>query len=974
MPEAKELSSRPSVFTIPSHRSFADSLVAGLIARHGREPLALAAGRILLPNNRAVRTVTEAFVRASGGGLILPRLIVIGDPELDDRIGGALDPADASDPVPAAIEPRARLLALAAIVRGQGEGTAESLRIAAELARTLDALTIEELPASRLATIVPEDQDIAAHWQLSLRRLQAIIELWPAELERRGLIDLTERRNLLLRATARRWLETPPPGFTVAAGITTAAPAIAAVLAAVSRMPEGAVILPGLALANVMPDEEWDALGPDEDGRAEQSHPQYHLKLLLDRLGVARGEIEVWKGGGRAASPAVRGRAVAHAMTSADFSDKWSRLPAPERRLSGIRAAVLPDAGAEALAIALALREAIETPGRTAALLTPDRTLAARVSALLARWGIEADDSAGRALSQWPAGTLLLAIASAAAEELAPVATLALLKHPLVGGEGDQRIAWLDKVRALDRALRGPRPAPGIDGLERHFRNLDDEPGTRGCLAAWAAVRPVLEPLEAALSGSLTLDRLAASLRDCAAQLSGDRAWSGPDGRMAAELIAGIESCVDARSLPLGPEEWVPVLRQMLDDCPVRPPFGGHPRVFIWGLLEGRLQKADFLVLGGLNEGVWPALPAPDPWLAPKIRTELGLAGLEFRIGLTAHDFAGALGAPRVLLTRARRDSKSPTVASRFWLRLEAMTGGLARDHGLERLVRALDDPGPPQPASRPAPCPPASQRPDKISVTAVDRLKADPFAFYAQAILKLRALDAVDEDHTPAWKGTAVHQVFQQWLEHDECDPGKLRPRAELLLQDETIHPMLRALWAPRLLEAIDWIAELERANQAEGRRPLAAEAKGEAVLSGITVQGRADRIDRLADGSLAIIDYKTGAPPTQKAVEAGFALQLGLLGLIGRAGGFDGASGDPEAFEYWSLQRHNGRFGRLMRPDKDMAPGAFLEHAHANFAEAVTDYLTGSKPFTAKLNPAYAPYGDYDQLMRLEEWYGRK
>jgi ATP-dependent helicase/nuclease subunit B len=380
------------------------------------------------------------------------------------------------------------------------------------------------------------------------------------------------------------------------------------------------------------------------------------------------------------------------------------------------------------------------------------------------------------------------------------------------------------------------------------------------------------------------------------------------------------------------------------------------------------------MILGGLNEGVWPALPAPDPWLPPKVRATLGMPTLDSRIGLAAHDFASALGAPEVLITRARRDGRSPTVASRFLLRLNAISGGLPRDLILERLTCALDDPGPPQPVGRPAPLPPAEQRPSRISVTAVDRLKADPFAFYAQAILKLRSIDPVDADHTARWKGEAVHKVFEQWLQDDNCDPDKLRDRAERLLKDAAIHPMLRALWAPRLLEAIDWIAAMERENQVSGRRPIAAEVTGETALAGVTVHGRADRIDRLAGGALAIIDYKTGAPPTQKAVDAGFALQLGLLGLIGRAGGFDQVRGDPEAFEYWSLTRYRGRFGRLMCPDKDMQPGEFLDHAYTNFADAAQKWLTGSEPFTAKLNPAYAPYGDYDQLMRLEEWYGRK
>jgi ATP-dependent helicase/nuclease subunit B len=948
-----------AVYTIPSHCSFAVALAAGLIRRFGKDPLGLARGRILLPNNRAVRAVTEAFVRSSGGGLLMPRLIPVGDPELDERVGGPLDRID-DEPVAPAIDPTERLLKLAAIVRGGGEASADSLRLAADLSRTLDALLVEDVDPARLRTAVAETDELARHWEHSLARLQLIYEQWPEVLRQEGALDLAARRNLLLRRLADRWKSDPPPGFTVAAGITTAAPAVAELVRRVARMAEGMVVLPGLWLADIFPDEEWDAL----DG--EGTHPQYHLKLLLDRIGVARGEVRRWRYLGRAASPPARARAVANAMASSRFSDKWETLRPDQRRVGGIRLAELPDSAAEAQAIALALREALETPGQTAALVTPDRQLAGRVSALLARWEVEADDSAGRPLSQLAAGTMLLAIAAAAAEELAPVPLLALLKHPLVGGDGDQRIAWLDAVRALDLALRGPRPTGGLAGLDARFAEKKAE-------RAWSDVRDRVAVIDGMLAEPVSLARFATLVGEAAQLLTCGSAWRGPAGRMAAEMLAELQSSDAAADLTVSASDAVPLLRQLLDERAVRPPFGGHPRIFIWGLLEARLQRADLMVLGGLNEGVWPALPAPDPWLPPKVRATLGMPTLEFRIGLAAHDFASALGAPEVLITRARRDSRAPTVASRFLLRLGAISGGLPRDHTLERLTRVLDDPGQPQPVSRPAPSPPLEQRPERISVTAVDRLKADPFAFYASAILKLPALDPVDADYSARWKGEEVHKVFQDWLEHDDCDPAKLRMRAERLLAGEGIHPMLRALWAPRLLEAIDWIADLERANQAEGRRPLKAEAKGEAPLSGVTVHGRADRIDLLADGALAIVDYKTGKPPAKKAIDAGFALQLGLLGLIARAGGFDGVRGDPEVFEYWSLVRDRDRFGKCMRADKDMDEGEFLAHASRNFADAAAKWLTGSEPFTAKLNPAYAPYGDYDQLMRLEEWYGR-
>ena len=961
-----------AVFTIPTNRSFADSLVAGLIARFGNDPLALANGRILLPNNRAVRSVTDAFVRASGSGLVLPRLIPVGDSELEERIGGALDPADLDDPVPPAVDPLERLLTLAEMVRN-GESAAEALRMATDLARTLDSLLIEEVPPARLREVAQETEDLARHWQVSLDRLRAIVDLWPERLRQLGRVDLAERRNRLLRRLGNRWEARPPQGFTVAAGITTAAPAVAALLARVAAMPDGMVVLPGLALASVMPDEEWEALGPNEDGWGEETHPQFHLKLLLDRIGVARGEVRLWPRVGLAASSPQRSRAIANAMASAQFSDKWSALKPAARRLSGIRTAVLPDSAAEAQAIALAIREALETPERTAALVTSDRTLARRVSSLLARWGIAADDSAGKPLTEAPSGTLLLGIASAIAEELAPVPLLALLKHPLVGGEGAERVRWLDDVRLLDLALRGPRPAARLGGLDRHFAEQDKERGLKGCLAAWQRIRPVVEPLDGQTRGQALLSEFAAALVHAAESLAGDRGWRGQEGRMAAELLAELQSDGPAQRLAVSAEDLVAILGELLGSRSIRPAYGGHPRVFIWGLLEARLQQADLMILSGLNEGVWPALPAPDAWLAPKVRASLGLPSLDYRIGLSAHDLASALGAREVLITRAKRDGRSPTVASRFWLRLDAISGGLPRDLRLERITAALDDPGPPQPAERPLPCPPAEQRPKRISVTAVDRLNADPFAFYAQAILRLRELDAVDADHTARWKGSAVHEVFEHWLREDQCDPDKLKPRAERLLAEETIHPMLRALWGPRLMEAIDSLAELESRNREAGRRPLAAEATGEAPIAGIAVHGRVDRIDRLPDGSLAIIDYKTGAPPSAKAVEKGFALQLGLLALIAREGGFAEVDGNPAGFEYWSLAK------RLLdknpiRPGKDMSAEEFLDHAYRHFAEAAEKWLNGDEPFTAKLNPAFAPYGDYDQLMRLEEWYGRE
>lgn len=984
---------RPAVYTIPAHRAFADALAAGLIARHGRGATGLAAGILILPNNRAQRAITDAFVRRSGsgpssslrtGGLLLPRMIPVGDPELDERIGGALEPIGDGEAIPPAIDPLERLMLLARLVRRHvGVEAAEALRLAEALGRTLDQLIVERIAPHRLREIAADFPDLSAHWQRSLDQLELIVSHWPEVLARRGRIDLAERRNRLLDAVAARWRAEPPRGFVVAAGITTAAPAVAQLLRTIARLPNGEVVLPAFDVA--MAADEWSALGPHQPDpvtgwtRAPiETHPQFQLKLLLDRMDVGRAEVQRWRWGGGRDAPAARGRAIGHAMAPAKFTAKWQALAPAERRLTGVKALELADPAEEAQAIAIALREALEVPERTAALVTPDRTLARRVAAHLRRWGIVADDSAGRPLPETAPGTLLLGLAQAAAERFAPVPLLALLKHPLVR-QGEARLAWLEGARALDLALRGPRPAAGLAGIAAHLA----EPGGRGervrraAAGWWREVAPLLAPLERAFDATDDLPQLLAALRDAAAALAGEAIWSGPAGRAAAELFAGLEPVAGEGPDGLGGETLAAVLEQLMAGVAVRPPFGQHPRIFIWGLIEARLQQADLMILGGLNEGVWPALPQPDPWLAPRIRRELGLPGLERRIGLAAHDFASALGGREVLVTRARRDARAPAIASRFWLRLEAMTGGLTRAPRHRAWARAIDAPGPPVPAHRPAPVPPLADRPRRISVTAVDRLKADPFAFYAQAMLKLSSLDPLDAEPTPAWRGSAVHKVLEDWMVLDACDPALLRPRAEAFLDSAAAHPMMRALWQPRLMEAIDWIAGAMAERRAEGRLPLVAEAKGEAVVGGVTLHGIADRIDRAADGSLAIVDYKTGKPPSAKAVAEGYSLQLGLLGLIAEHRGFDEVEGVPAAFEYWSLARGRQGLGHVATPvggKSGIDPAEFTTIAARNFIGAAQQWLTGTAPFTAKLHPEYAPYGDYDQLMRLDEWYGRE
>lgn len=978
---------RPSIHAVPGQTGFADALAEGLIARFGAGELGLARLTLILPNNRAERAVTEAFVRASGKGLLLPRMAIVGDLDLGEKLGHLFDPIGEGDPIPPAIDPLERLLALARLIRSlsaKAPESAECIRLAREFARVNDQLLAEERSFSALADL--DSGGLAAHWDEALALFASVASAWTAELERLGRIEAADRRNRLLALAAENWRREPPDRPIVVAGVTTAAPAIARLMRVISELPNGHVVLPGLDLA--MSEEEWDLIRPAEPASDDEprpvhrlTHPQYHLRHLLDAMGIRRDEVLPWldKVPKRAQS---RERLARSIFLPAPLSDRWQNLPAEHRELRGLRVMETANPEEEALLVAALARQALDTPARRVAIATPDRTLAARVAAHLSRWDIRADDTAGTALAETPAGSLVLAMAEAIGTGFAPVSLLALLKHPLIMA-GDGRIEWLDHVRTLDRALRGPPPTPGLAGIAS---KLGERRSWRVALDWWHDLAATLAPLEALASGKgeIALADAVSALVTALESLGGPEIWSGEAGRSAGDLLQALAGQDRGADLSIAAGELAGVLRTLMADVTVRAAYGSHPRIAIYGLLEARLQSADLAICCGLNEGVWPALPQPDPFLAPFVRRQLGLPLADYRIGLSAQDLAGALAAEAVVLTRAARDAGAPTVASRFLLRLEAVAGGkLNHDPKLHEAVRGLDRRLPPVRLDPPAPMPSPPQRAVALSVTDLDRLRADPFSFYAKRVLRLPVLEAVEADPGPAWRGTVVHDILQRWFEDDSADPEALEPRARAFFETANLHPFDRALWSPRVMAGLQWVALHEADLRAAGRTMLTAEAAGRFVRRSIEIVGKADRIDRLPDGSLAIVDYKTGTPPSGKNVAAGYALQLGLLGLMAEAGAFEGVEGEATGFEYWSLGKDKASptgFGFVKSPIKTgtvrsgMEPGTMIPETARYLDDALNRWLLGTEPFHAKIGPDLPGSTDYDQLIRLEEWYGRQ
>ncbi len=995
----------PLVYSIAAHRGFADALVAGLVPRYREDGFGLARLTVLVPSSRAARTLSEAFIRHAGasgeGGLLMPRMIAVGDLDLDEKLGAALDPLGASD-IPPACDPVSRWLTLDRLIGEEraAEGMTAlpgraRLNLAREMARTMDRLLVEEKDIADLWTseaVKDSLAGLATHWERSICLFSKVAVRWQFELVERGQVDAATRRNALFDRAAKRWKETPPPFPIVAAGVTSASPALARLLRVIADMPNGAVVLPDLD--RDMSDEAWQELGlagasqeaggPVFAADDALTHPQYHLKLLLNRMGVNRAEVQAWHRRGAAAAEPARSRAISSLFLPPQASRAWATLEAADRRLAGVRLLTSATIEEEAQAIALLVRQGLEVPEKRIAVVTADRGLARRVAQHLERWNIVADDSAGRPLALTPAGRLFGLIAQIAADGPDPAGLVAAFGHPLVRGwDSTARRQWLTGLRALDRELRGPALAPGMAPL----RKAADKAGVSEW---WAEAEGLIAPL-CNWPDTIALAEALTRLADVAEAFARTAIWEREDGRALGTLIEELRGQAQAAGTVIETADLAGTLRDSMDEVAVRPGYGGHPRVAIYGLLEARMARADLVICGGLNEGSWPQPPGADALLAPAILRALGVPGAEFRIGLAAHDLAGAMGAPEVVLSRALRDAEGPTLPSRFLLRVEALLGeDLAREHrerAIPALLPQLDRARPPAPAyERPAPDPALDLRKVTLRVTALDRLLGDPYEFYANAILGLKQLPplAADPFSDPALRGTLVHAILDAWHKARAEDPAlAIAPFAADHFARERVHPLFRALWQPRLIAALETFERRIAAEEAdEGRKVVASEIDGEMIFDGVKIKGRADRIDRLADSSLAIVDYKTGNVPTKKQVTEGLALQLGLLGLIAEAGGFAGkgvAAAPARGFEYWSFGQEKGVFGKVMKPLKlgerqsGLTPEEFLPHHAAKLSDAIARFIKGTAPFLARENPDYKGYNEYDQLMRLEEWLVR-
>ena len=1038
----------PRIYTVPPGRPFLDALASALLkgdlpSPSGRPPgpFDLPGITLLLPTRRATRALQEAFLRAGGGrAMLLPQILPIAEGQEDlSLIAGVADQtflAGGDLEIPPSMTELDRRLTLSQLVLRWSEAArrtgddgagflsdramtvagntpAQAIQLAGELAQLMDMIETENVSLAGLSALVPES--FSEHWQHTLEFLKIVTEFWPAYLVGQGFISPAERRNRLILAEARRYTSHPPGGPVIVAGVTGSIPATAELMRRVADLPQGAIVLPALDMS--LDELSWHAIGA---GAAE--HPQYGLKKLLSLLGIERTDVTFLPGAEPLPAQSARTVLISEALRPAATTGQWTRYiettdaGAAREALAGLTLIEAPNAQDEAEAVALILREALETPGRTAALVSPDRLLARRVAIRLEAWGIRVDDSAGRPFAKTVPGAFLDSVIEAAATRFAPAEVMSLLKHPLCR-LGLDPFAIRRAARALElAAFRGAYLGDGIAGIEAALEcaaqatapggGKRPHPAVRRLFQEdWDGARDLVRRLKQAFAplthlyahpGPSSLKDLtdahclvAMSLAEPSADAqaldsSGKTSsplWAGEAGELARGFFEQVRA-PETQTIDASAHDYADLYRSLIAKENVRPRVPVHSRLAIWGPFEARLQQPDIVILGSLNDGTWPEAAEPGAWLNRPMRQCLGLPSPEEKIGHSAHDFSSLLAADKVYLTRALKVDGVPTVPSRWLMRLDALLAGwglnahLRADKRWIAWARRRDKVKRLPAAAQPEPRPDIALRPRKLSVSRIETWISNPYAIFAREILDLEPLDPLGKAPGADMRGSIIHAALARFTAaHPEALPAD--PKEALLKYAREAfagfeaHPRVAAFWMPRFERFAEWFAATESGRRNGGR--VIAETSGSLIIPApagpFQLSARADRIDVHA-ASLTITDYKTGAFPSDKLVKEGLAPQLPLEAAIAAANLFANVT-----------QRPVGAL-RYVRASGGTPPGEEHTVSCDDVAGLAATTLKGLEGLIAKFDNQETPYrplrrarftyrhDDYAHLARIAEW----
>lgn len=955
----------PKIYNVNAGESFVDVLAAHFLKYYENQPEELANMLFLLPNRRACQSLSDAFVRLKGlSPTILPRILPIADVEEDEIfLTGSSKILQGLAPEISKIE---RTLIFTKLIMqkpaelGLGHlSLAQSYALAKNLADLIDLAYNENLDFSRLKEIVPAEY--AAHWQESLNLLSIITEYWPQILKERGVVDASFRRNQLLEAELKMWRQSRTEQKIVVAGTTAAFPRLKQLVQTVLNLPSGEVWLYGLD--NCLDDSTWKLI--------DENHPQFELKELLDFLKADR--AEVINVPHKLFSP--KERLISEIMRPAAGSAEWRKLsiePLPVETFAGIHLLNCDDIRQEAQAIALLIRNTLETPEKTAALVTMDRNLARRVVSELKKWNIVADDSAGQPLSLAPIGTYLRLIMNVLENDFSQVSLLSLLKHPFTSC-GMKSADCNQKIRELE--LKWRKKEELTDSQSEFLEKIKN---------ILSPLSEIYRQSEIGLKEIFTTHiQVAERLADTDIKSGEKIIWKSDAGSAAAKFVSDFLPYCELLE-HIKPKDYLPLLESMLLEQNVRVRFGMHPRVKILGPIEARLMQFDVTIIGEVNEGVWPKLPSADLWMSRPMKKDFGFPLPERSIGVMAADFAHLLNAEEVYLTRAERVDGTPTNKSRWWLRLETVLeanfGGdkekyaFLYDSKYSLWAKYLERAAVQKRIGAPEPRPPLCLRPRKLSAVNFEMLMRDPYTIFAKYILKLYPLEDLDEDVAYRDYGNIIHAVIEKFnnIYNTGAYPDDAKVQMLRIGEDEFaanhISSDIKAFWWPKFVKTVDWLIETEKAYRSEVKK-VHNEISGSMVFDSdggkFTITAKADRIDETKDGRVNVLDYKTGKARSNKEIASGMAPQLPIEGLIVQSGGFaEIPAKKVSTLRYWRLGKEE-----IVADEEQSQRG--LERTMSYLQTLIAYFDKESTPYYAKPNPHDAPdYSDYDHLSRFLEW----
>lgn len=967
-------------FSFAVGAGFLRSLAEHVLQEYGAGNTSLARVLILLPNRRACRALRDEFLDASGGKpLILPRIQPIGEVEdealfISSMAGvsdGKAQPEQAIDSVRRDFLLTNLVLAFNQKNPTAGGNLAHALELARELASFLDEVNREGLDFSALADLAPEN--LAGHWQHTLDFLLIISRQWPHLLEGEGAQDGVVVRNKLLALLADEWQKNPPDFPIIAAGSTGSQPATAHLLKAIASLPLGAVFLPAPDLA--MPEDEWNAL--------TDTHPQYMLKKLLEKMDISRSQVQVLGGDAEDKKQRARQQVVRAIFAPPAATVKWKNMELPaESGLAGITLVEADNVLAEAKIIAAALRRALETPEKTAALITPDRQLARMVASNMQRFGVMVDDSAGRQLASSAPACFLRLVLEMVASRFAPAPLLAVLRHPLAAC-GIAPVACRAISRELEiLLLRGIRRGDGLAGI---ITAAKDKRKTE-----IADFLTQLEEKSAAMSAlfaphhNARLEKMLAAHIDLAQWAAGgsDKLWAHEAGSALAEGVASWYAQADALP-PFDPLTYPALFESLLAPLTYRPQAGLHPRLHILSPMEARLMSFDMVVLSGLNEGVWPKNAEADPWMSRPQRAAFGLSSAGRAVGQAAHDLQMLMfSAPEILLTRARKSEGTPTIPSRWWVRLATLLAGRAPQQFaainmaeyFADAISVLEQKANIAAITAPAPCPPLSARPRGLWVTAIDRWLRDPYSIYARYILKLKKLEELDREPDFSDFGNLVHLALEHFTQKypsqlPENVYDELLVAGKIAFADFMDRPAVYCLWWPRFERMAAWLAAEETARRKHALQ-VYSEVEGSLKLdidgNEFTLSARIDRIEQLAGDVFNIVDYKTGGIPTKAERERGLANQLPLGALVVA----EGELSPPISAKTLGEMHYLKLSGNAEKCDVTKIEADIAE-ARARLENLIRQFSSADAPYAAPADPTLVlKYNDFEHLTRRSEW----